>query len=395
MREQTQTQTLDLGKLLLAWLGNGRLLAAAALVGALAALVAALLWIPPRYQSSVMFYVNNKGVAEDNSGISGSDLTTSRSLVNSYIVLLNTGDTLLDVIREAEVTYTPEELEQMLQTEVADGTELFRILVTASRGEEAQQIAEAVSRILPEKIAAVMEGATARVVDPAVVPVEPVSPGYGTVILLGGVCGLVLAMLWIFAEECVDGRIRRAEDIPACGGPVLAKIGKRDDAGEAYLTLGLKLICLLEGKSRGRVIGIREENGQLLPGLARALSRQGKHTAVVWETGLFRDDPGISRIAPEEIRGGTGWSSLELEALRQKYDFILLPLSGRLPGEMLAMGRQTDGVLLTALQHTQKISCFQELARELSFVGADILGTVYLEKREKGWKKPYRGRYLK
>lgn len=396
-KEERQWMELDLGKLLRALAANLPDLVAAALLGAAVTLAATVLLVSPKYQSSVMFYVNNKTPEEG--GISNNDLTTSRSLVNSYIVLLNTGDTLADVIQASGTGYTPKQLKGMLQSEAADGTELFRILVTAKSAAEAERIADAISRILPEKIASVMEGATAKVVDPAVAAAEPFSPHYVTNGFLGGICGLVLAVAVVFLQEGMDGKIRREQDLAVCCDcPVLAKRSSENSELRNCLTLAVKLDYLLKSQEFGSVIGICWEEPRTMMRLANAMTRLGKKAVVIMRDANPNAGEGIPVVCMDGLQAGERCGRLNLEPLRQKYDYIFLSLPERISGEMLLLASQTDGILLAAVQNQSKIRQQRDLAQQLTSVGARLLGTIYQETgiRAHGRRKPrYLGRYLK
>ena len=57
-------------------------------------------FVTPQYQSSSMFYVNNSDISVGSASLSlsSSDITASRGLVDTYIVILNTKETLDSVI---------------------------------------------------------------------------------------------------------------------------------------------------------------------------------------------------------------------------------------------------------------------------------------------------------
>ena len=56
--------------------------------------------IPPKYQASALLYVNNSSISVGSTSISLSDLSASQSLVETYIVILNTRLTLNEVVEK-------------------------------------------------------------------------------------------------------------------------------------------------------------------------------------------------------------------------------------------------------------------------------------------------------
>ena len=89
----------------------GALINKAWLIGIVAAVCAAMMFVytfffvTPLYKSSAMFYVNNSSLSlgEATLSISSADISASRGLVKSYIVIMNTRETLNDVIDYAGV----------------------------------------------------------------------------------------------------------------------------------------------------------------------------------------------------------------------------------------------------------------------------------------------------
>ena len=218
---------IDLQRLINAVLNKLWLVILASLVGAAVFLGGTLLFISPKYQSSAMFYVNNSNISVGNVSVSMSsgDLSTSRGLVKSYIVILNTRETLVDVIDYAGVDRTVVELSGMIEAEAVDSTEIFKVTVTSTDPYEAQKIADAVAYILPKRIGTIIEGTSAKVADAAVVPVAPSSPSYAKNTVIGFLLGLLMSTGIIILRDLFDVSVRSTEDIEAvCKHPILASV---------------------------------------------------------------------------------------------------------------------------------------------------------------------------
>lgn len=188
----------------------------------------AAFYITPLYESSVLMYVNNSSfsVGSTSVSISSSQITAAKSLVETYQVILKTRMTLDDVIRLGELDYTFEQLCGMIATESVNDTEVFSITVTSADPYEAEHIANTIARVLPEKIASVVEGSSVRVVDYAVVPSGKVSPSISKYTLIGVLLGMVLSCAAIAVIEITDDRIRSEEYLLEnfAGTPLLAVI---------------------------------------------------------------------------------------------------------------------------------------------------------------------------
>lgn len=205
---------LDLRRLLSALGRKSWLIILVAVLTAAAVFLGTWLLVTPKYQSSVMFYVNNNSMSfgEGASGLTLSDISASQSLVSTYIVILNTWETLTDVINHSGVSRSYEELCKMVSAEAVADTQVFRVVVTSPDAKEAWDIACAITRVLPQRISGIIEGTSAQMVDSARVATKPCSPNYVKNTLIGFMLGLALTAGLILLREifAVDTRTEDA-----------------------------------------------------------------------------------------------------------------------------------------------------------------------------------------
>lgn len=192
---------------------------------------AALGWtavfVTPLYKAEALMYVNSSNISLGSAkvSISQSELSAAQSLVKTYIVILNTRTTLNEVISESGVDYTYEELQEMISAESVNSTEVFSIEVTSPDPQEAELLANTIAKILPDKIASIVEGTSVRIVDYAVVPAEKASPSLTKNTLIGAALGFVLVCGIIVVMQLLDERIHDSDYlIQTYDIPVLAVI---------------------------------------------------------------------------------------------------------------------------------------------------------------------------
>lgn len=199
----------------------------ALVIGAVIAFSYAKFLVTPLYESKAMLYVNNSSISVGGTSfsISSGELTAAQSLVKTYIVIMESRQTLNDVIKQADLSYTYEELKNMITADSVNETEIFEIVVTDDDPEEAELIVNTIADILPDKIADIVEGSSVRVVDYGVVPTSPISPEVMKYTVIGFVLGGVLSIGIIVLLELLNNTIR-SEDylIYAYDLPVLAVI---------------------------------------------------------------------------------------------------------------------------------------------------------------------------
>ena len=227
-KAQSEPKVLDVRRLVALLCRKAWVIGITALVCAVLTFLVTFYFITPKYESSTMFYVNNNSgisVGDITANISSGDLTTRKNLVDSYVVILYTRETLLDVMDYAGVTMECEDLQDMISAESVNGTEIFRVTVTSPDPEEAERLAYAVGVILPKRINTIIDGTSAKIVESAVVADEPASPSYVGNTVLGLLVGLVLCITVIVLYELFDVTIRSEEDIQqCCPHPVLSAV---------------------------------------------------------------------------------------------------------------------------------------------------------------------------
>ncbi len=194
-------------------------------LGAIVAFVFTYYFITPQYQSSAMFYVNNNISLGDTIGITAGDISASRGLVESHIVILKARTTLNRIIDRAGVSRTPSELQKMISAAPVNSTEIFEVVVTGPDPYEAEQIASAIADVLPKRIETIVEGSSAKVVDTAIVPAGPSSPSYTKNVIVGFLLFMMGTIGVIVLRLLFDTTIRTEESVAQLTSyPVLASI---------------------------------------------------------------------------------------------------------------------------------------------------------------------------
>lgn len=169
--------------------------------------------VPERFTAKAMLYVNNSSISIGNTPLSMSltDLNAAKSLVNTYMIILTSRTVLNEVIAQTGVPYSCTDIKGMIDAESVNQTEIFEVRVTSFDPNESEQIANAICRILPEKIEDIMQGSSVRVVDYAVVPSVKSAPNVTNQTAFGLVIGFLLSAAAILIFEMMDQYIRSEE----------------------------------------------------------------------------------------------------------------------------------------------------------------------------------------
>lgn len=226
IKSKIEAREIDLGRIFKGIWKKAWMVALVSVLCAVLALTGTLYFIAPQYQSSAMFYVNNNSKP---SGLSPTltyaDITAAKSLVDTYLVILNTRESIEQVIDYTGLDLSYGQVKKMISAEGLNETEVFRVMVTSTDPELSAVVATAITKVLPGRIAEVVEGTSAQVVDTPIVPTSKSGPSYSTNTLIGLLVGLVLSAGAIALVEILDNTIKSSEDVEnCCKYPILANV---------------------------------------------------------------------------------------------------------------------------------------------------------------------------
>jgi len=225
--QQNEEVEIDLTRIIDAVLHKAWLVFIISLLCAVVTFAGTFFFITPKYKSSAMFYVNNNSlsVGDASFSLSTGDISAAKSLVESYIVILQTRTSLNDVIDYADVDRTYSELKDMISAASVEDTEIFEVVVTSEDPYEAEKIANAIAYILPKRISGIIEGTSAKIVDTAIVASRPSSPSYVKNTLVGFILGFVPSVGAVALRELFDTSVHSEDDITrSCKHPILATV---------------------------------------------------------------------------------------------------------------------------------------------------------------------------
>lgn len=207
MNEEIEIDLLHLVKIL--WQRAWIIILCMILLGAMA-FSYALFFVTPQYQAKAMMYVNNSSfsVGSTSFSITSSELSAAKSLLDVYVIILKSRTTMEQVLEETGLEYTFQEISAMVDATSVNSTEVFQIVATSSSPAEAELIVDTIVKILPDRIADIVDGSSVRLVDHAVLPTQRSSPSYTRFAMIGLVLGLILSCGVIIVIDLMDTTVR-------------------------------------------------------------------------------------------------------------------------------------------------------------------------------------------
>ena len=214
-----EEDTIDLLELAKALWKNILIIALVAVLFGSAAFGYTAFLIGPEYQATASLYVNNSSfsLGATNFSISTADLSASNSLVSVYLYILKSRTTMEDVIKEAGLSYTPEQVSGMVSAKGINSTGAFEVTVTSSNPAEAELIANTIAKLLPDRIAEIVDGSSVRIVDYAIIPSHRSGPSMvkntAMGILAGGFLAAAVVVLRFLMDDKSKLMIKSADEL--------------------------------------------------------------------------------------------------------------------------------------------------------------------------------------
>ena len=213
---------IDLGEIFRLLWSKALLLILTAVLAA--AMVFSYTWfcVSPMYTASVSLYVysNNRS----GTSVSTSDLNASKTLVDTYLVILESNSLLTQVSDQLSTPVSASAIRSMMSASAINDTEAFRVSIRSSDPALAQEIANCLADVAPAELLRVVKGGDAEVIDYAELPT-----GYDWPIVrntaVGALVGFLLAAAYVILRHLLDTTIHTEEDLTKTFSlPVLGNI---------------------------------------------------------------------------------------------------------------------------------------------------------------------------
>jgi len=199
-------------------------------------LIANLFFVTPMYTSSALLYISNMSERKSSIVTTG-DVSVTRELVNTFVVILNSRTVLDKVAEQSGLDYTSTEIKKMISAQSVSSTEVFRISVTHDDPTEAQIICDTILKVAPSEIKRVMNAGAVSIIDYATLPLSPSSPNIprNTVLgaMLGAMCTIFIILLLLTLDSRVKNEFVLVEnfDLPIIGMVPSFKLAEKASTG--------------------------------------------------------------------------------------------------------------------------------------------------------------------
>lgn len=201
------------------------LIIAVSVVASLLSFIISNYFIPKEYTSRVKLYVESTADASQSNYNALNSANYAKSVVPTYIEMLETTKFYSQVATALDNKYTPAEISRKITFKTIEDSEVFQAVVVDENPTDAKAIADAVALVAPEILSTFNDDANLKVVDDATLPKSPSSPNVTKNVAIAFSVSLVLILIFVFAKELLNTKIKYTPDMnEILGVPVLSAI---------------------------------------------------------------------------------------------------------------------------------------------------------------------------
>lgn len=209
--ENKKNNELNISDLLNIFTAKWSVILIAGLLSAAVAFGYTSLFIVPQYRASAQMFVDAR--SDENSVITSAQLSTAKQLVLTYAEVIETNSILNTVIDELSLEENYKQLQQKVNVQVVQDTQILKINVTDPDPEKALRIVEKIVEVTPVVLNQKMSSSKIGPIDDPDVTSSPISPNVTRNTVVGLLIGVVLVYGYFLVKKLLDNKFKSAEDI--------------------------------------------------------------------------------------------------------------------------------------------------------------------------------------
>lgn len=184
--------------------------------------LASILCIVPEYEAAITMIVNTK--QDNTTTVTNDNITSAQNLVATYSIIIKSNTVLNKVIDNLNLDMDYEELEDIVNVEAVNDTQIMRIAVRHPDVNTASKIVSQIASVAPEIIVETAEAGSCKVISQVMADEKPVSPNIIRNTALAMVLGLMLSIMLVVLRTIMkekhlidDEDIQKYLDLPVIG----------------------------------------------------------------------------------------------------------------------------------------------------------------------------------
>ncbi|PKM51014.1 MAG: hypothetical protein CVV02_08760 [Firmicutes bacterium HGW-Firmicutes-7] len=167
----------------------------------------------PIYQADTILFIGKEQSGLGEIGVSLNDLYTNDQLFLDYQQLASTRLVIEEVNKNLNINIPIEDFKRSMGVYAIERSRLFGVSYSSTNPQLATDVSNELATQITLAAAKVVNVQNIRIVDKAIIPVNPISPNLTMNTIIAGFLGLVFALLIIFIHTYMDNTVKKDEDI--------------------------------------------------------------------------------------------------------------------------------------------------------------------------------------
>ena len=224
---QFDSEEIDLSEIFVIIKRNIIVILLAGLVLGVLAFSYTKLAVKKQYVSSGTLIVNNR--KSESSSVTNDEITSAKNLASVYSIVIKSEPILNTVKTNLNLDMSTESLSRLITVSSVDATQVMKISVKTTDPELSEKIANEVLNVSPEIILDTVEAGSVKLISPAKVNMNAVSPNVLQNTMIAVILGFMLSVGGILVVNLLDKTFKNEEDIEKyLGLPLLGVIPNVD-----------------------------------------------------------------------------------------------------------------------------------------------------------------------
>lgn len=169
-------------------------------------------FVPKKYTSSASLYVHNEASLTEKT-VTAADLSASKQLVSTYIVMLKSDLFLESVVAELpDYKISVESLKNSINAQSINNTEVLKITTSSTDPATAQAVTNKITELFPNEIRRVAKIGGVEIIDSAKLPTVPSWPIVKNSVLLAAIFAVASACI-VLIRDSSDTTVHSETDL--------------------------------------------------------------------------------------------------------------------------------------------------------------------------------------
>lgn len=191
-------------------------------------------FIPKRYTSEALMYVESSKSTQDDSDININAINAAQKLVNTCQILFTSDYVFGELSSRFGGAYTKEQLSGMIKIEAVNNTEVLKVSVVTRSPQESYDMANALVGLSIDEFHRIIKGGSIETVSTPTLPVKHTYPSTTRFTVIAALIGAAVSYFFFLVKELIDTKLKPEDDLTKMYDlPVYAEILDFENASRA------------------------------------------------------------------------------------------------------------------------------------------------------------------